>query len=81
MLSPLLAEAFQAVSIAYFVQSTGCWRAMPEACRRYGQTLGRLQRDLFDSEQSRSVGVLVTVILLMCYEARPRVSVIHETQH
>jgi hypothetical protein len=68
-LSPLLSEAFQAVSIAYFAKSIGSSTTMMlEAYRRHGQTLSRLQIALFDSEQSRSLGVLVTVILLMCYE-------------
>jgi hypothetical protein len=71
MFSPLLSQAFESVSIAHFGQATGSWRVMAQGYKSYQRTLDALQRALFDPEQSRSEGVLATVILLMAYEVLP----------
>ena len=70
--SPLLSVAFQAVSMAYFGQTTGSWRVMSQGYGLYRQTLERLQGALFDPMQSRSEGVLATVVLLVAYEVHPK---------
>jgi hypothetical protein len=70
MFSPLLTQAFRAVSIAYFGQSTGSPRLMSHGYKVYCQTLNHLQIALWDPKQSRSDGVFATVILLMAYEVR-----------
>lgn len=76
MFSPLLSDAFQAVSMAYFGQSTGNWTIMSQGYRCYRQTVDRLQEALFDPRQSRSEGVLATVILFMAYEVHSKRSLI-----
>ena len=70
MFSPLLTQAFRAVGIAYFGQCTGSPRIMSRGYKVYCQTLNHLQIALWDPRQSRSEGVLATVILLMAYEVR-----------
>jgi hypothetical protein len=70
MFSPLLTQAFRAVGIAYFGQCTGSPRIMSHGYKVYCQTLNHLQIALWDPRQSRSEGVLATVILLMAYEVR-----------
>ena len=72
MFSPLLTQAFQAVSIAYFGQSTGSPSIMSQGYKIYCQTLNHLQRSLWDPTQSRTEGVFATVILLMAYEVQTR---------
>ena len=69
--SPLLAGAFRAVSIAYCGQNLRSLRSQDvviQGYKNYAQTLRDLQLALLDPEQSRSEGVLATVILLMAYE-------------
>lgn len=68
MFSPLLTQAFNAVSIAYVGQSTGSPRLVSHAYKVYCETLNCLQLALWDPRQSRSPGVFATVILLMAYE-------------
>jgi hypothetical protein len=70
MFSPLLNEAFQAVSVAYFAQSIGSRAAVAHSYRGYCRVLHHLQKALIDPSQSRSSGVFATVILLMAYEVR-----------
>ncbi|KAH7357297.1 hypothetical protein BKA65DRAFT_496644 [Rhexocercosporidium sp. MPI-PUGE-AT-0058] len=69
MFSPLLSDAFHAVSIAYFGQFSGNWRVGFAGYNIYTRVLRRLQSALFHPEQSRSEGVFATVILLMAYES------------
>lgn len=71
--SPLLTEAFRAVSMAYFGQSTCSLGIMSQGYKEYRQTIDHLQRSLWDINQSRSDGVFATVILLMAYEVYMRV--------
>lgn len=71
MFSPLLSEAFLAVSMAYFGQTTGSWSLMSQGHGRYRSTLEHLQAALFDPRQSRSEGVFATVVLLIAYEVHP----------
>jgi hypothetical protein len=79
MFSPLLSDAFEVVSMAYFGQSTHSWAILSQSYQRYRQTVNRLQEALFDPRQSRSEGVLATVILLMAYEVHPKRSVTAST--
>jgi len=70
MFSPLLSDAFLAVSIVYFGQFSGDWRVGFSGYQIYTRVLRRLQSALFHPEQSRSEGVFATVILLMAYEVK-----------
>jgi hypothetical protein len=66
--SPLLQNAFHAVSISYFGQFLGDWRVVSAGRRSYLGVVSALQRALYHPVQSRSEGVLATAILLMAYE-------------
>jgi hypothetical protein len=72
MFSPMLNEAFQAVSVAYFGQGVGSREALAHGYRSYGGVLNQLNSALVDPRQSRSAGVFATVILLMAYEVSSR---------
>lgn len=68
MFSPLLNEAFKAVSVTYFAQGVGSRGALAHGYRTYCGVLNHLNSALVDPRQSRSAGVFATVILLMAYE-------------
>jgi hypothetical protein len=68
MFSPLLQNAFHAVSTSYFGQFLGDWRVVSAGRRSYLGVVSALQRALYHPVQSRSEGVLATAILLMAYE-------------
>lgn len=69
MFSPILNEAFEAVSVAYFAQYVGSQGAMAHSYQTYCRVLHHLQSALVNPQQSRSAGVFATVILLMAYES------------
>ena len=68
MFSPLLQNAFHAVSISYFGQFLGDWRIVSAGRWSYLGVVSALQRALYHPVQSRSEGVLATAILLMAYD-------------
>ena len=68
MFSTLLGEAFHAVSVAHFAQEMGSRSGMAHSHRTYTRVLQRLQNALMDPSQSRSSGVLATIVLLMAYQ-------------
>ena len=72
MFSPLLNEAFRAVSVTYFGQGVGSPAFLAQGHRIYSGVLNNLNSALVDPSQSRSAGVFATVILLMAYEVSSR---------
>jgi hypothetical protein len=68
MFSPLLCDAFQATSTTFFGQSILDQRIETFGYKDYPMVLHSLQQALFNTEQSRSQGVFLTVAVLMCFE-------------
>ena len=68
MFSPLLKHAFTAASALYFGCSVRDWRFVAVSANLYTGVLRDLQQALYHPEQSRSEGVLATVVVLMAYE-------------
>lgn len=67
--SPILHEAFRSTSTTYFGRAAGDLRLVFAGHKIYINVLKSLQRALSCRKQSRSTGTLLTVILLMAYEA------------
>lgn len=72
MFSPLLADAFRAVSISYAGRSVVDNRMMNDAYKDYQLVLRDLQHALYDQEKSKSQGVLLTVMVLVVFESVQR---------
>ncbi|CZR63629.1 uncharacterized protein PAC_13526 [Phialocephala subalpina] len=67
-LSPILDKAFQSASLAYYGQKVGDLRIVISGRAIYSKVLNALQNTLSSPEQSRSIEVLLTVIVLIAHE-------------
>lgn len=68
MFSPILTDAFEAVSVAFFGRSIQDKTIEAAGFRLYPRVLNGLQQALLDPERSKAESTLVTVILLMAFE-------------
>lgn len=68
MFSPLISDAFEAVSVAFFGRSIQDKRIEASGFRLYPRVLRGLQDALVDPEKSKAESTLVTVILLLAFE-------------
>lgn len=68
MFSPLIADAFEAVSVAFFGRSVQNKELEASGFRLYPRVLRGLQDALLDPERSKSEATLVTVTLLLAFE-------------
>ena len=68
MFSPLISEAFEAVSVAFFGRSVQDKQIEASGFRLYPRVLRGLQDALLDPERSKAESTLVTVILLLAFE-------------
>ncbi|KAL4894904.1 hypothetical protein BDV59DRAFT_175235 [Aspergillus ambiguus] len=72
MFSPILKDAFEAVSVAFFGRSIQDKRIEMSGHHLYPRVLRKLQLALQDPERSRAESTLATVILLMAFESVER---------
>ncbi|KAB8257371.1 hypothetical protein BDV32DRAFT_82732 [Aspergillus pseudonomiae] len=72
MFSPILMEAYEAVSVAFFGRSVQDPRIEKSGSPLYGRVLRNLQSALQDPERSKAESTLATVILLMAFESVER---------
>ncbi|KAJ5238986.1 hypothetical protein N7468_003605 [Penicillium chermesinum] len=72
MFSPLISDAFEAVSVAFFGRSVGNKGLEASGFRLYPRVLRGLQDALLDPERSKSEATLVTVTLLLAFESVER---------
>lgn len=79
MFSPLLMDAFEGVSIAFFGRSVEDPRLVRSGSEMYGRVLRNLQNALFDPERSKAESTLATVILLMAFEVLNLLSIIRSS--
>ncbi|PGH10723.1 hypothetical protein AJ79_05314 [Helicocarpus griseus UAMH5409] len=70
--SPVLSDAFKAVSLTYFGQNVADQRIERTGYRVHVSVLRKLQEAINQMEKTNSQGVLLTVCLLMCFEAIQR---------
>lgn len=70
MFSPLITDAFEAVSVAFFGRSVQNKEIEASGFRLYPRVLRALQDALVDPEKSKAESTLVTVILLLAFEVR-----------
>lgn len=70
MFSPMISNAFEAVSTTFFGRSIQDPRIEASGLKLYPKVLRSLQQALLDPERSRSEATLVTVTLLMAFEVR-----------
>lgn len=70
MFSPMISNAFDAVSATFFGRSVRDPRVESSGLKLYPKVLRSLQQALLDPERSRSEATLVTVTLLMAFEVR-----------
>jgi hypothetical protein len=77
MFSPLITDAFEAVSVAFFGRSVQNKQIEASGFRLYPRVLRSLQDALVDPEKSKAESTLVTVILLLAFEVRPMKNDIH----
>lgn len=70
MFSPLITDAFEAVSVAFFGRSVQNKQIEASGFRLYPRVLRALQDALVDPEKSKSESTLVTVTLLLAFEVR-----------
>lgn len=68
MFSPIIGDAFDAVSVAFFGRTTRDPRIEATGFQLYPKVLRNLQQALVDPERSKAESTLVTVILLMAFE-------------
>lgn len=68
MFSPLITDAFEAVSVAFFGRSVQNKQIEASGFRLYPRVLRGLQDALVDPEKSKAESTLVTVILLLAFE-------------
>lgn len=68
MFSPLISDAFEAVSVAFFGRSIRNKQVEASGFRLYPRVLRSLQDALVDPERSKAESTLVTVILLLAFE-------------
>lgn len=74
MFSPMISNAFEAVSVTFFGRSVQDSRAEAAGMKLYPRVLRSLQDALLDPERSRSEATLVTVTLLLAFESIERTS-------
>ncbi|KAJ5888592.1 hypothetical protein N7495_008633 [Penicillium taxi] len=72
MFSPLISDAFEAVSVAFFGRSIQDKEIESSGFRLYPRVLRGLQDALNDPERCKSESTLVTVILLLAFESVER---------
>lgn len=72
MFSPLISDAFEAVSVAFFGRSVQNKQIEASGFRLYPRVLRALQDALVDPEKSKAESTLVTVILLLAFEVSSR---------
>lgn len=72
MFSPLITDAFEAVSVAFFGRSVQDKRIEASGFRLYPRVLHGLQDALNDPERCKAESTLVTVILLLAFESVER---------
>ncbi|KAJ5947755.1 hypothetical protein N7466_000770 [Penicillium verhagenii] len=72
MFSPLISDAFEAVSVAFFGRSVQNKSIEASGFRLYPRVLRQLQDALVDPERSKSEATLVTVTLLIAFESVER---------
>ncbi|KAJ9295250.1 transcriptional regulator family: Fungal Specific TF [Paecilomyces variotii] len=72
MFSPMISNAFEAVSTTFFGRSIQDPRIEASGLKLYPKVLRSLQQALLDPERSRSEATLVTVTLLMAFESIER---------
>ncbi|KAJ5708791.1 transcriptional regulator family: Fungal Specific TF [Penicillium malachiteum] len=72
MFSPLISDAFEAVSVAFFGRSVQNKEIEASGFRLYPRVLRGLQDALIDPERSKSEATLVTVTLLLAFESVER---------
>ncbi|KAJ5823835.1 hypothetical protein N7447_006175 [Penicillium robsamsonii] len=72
MFSPLITDAFEAVSVAFFGRSVQSKHIEASGFRLYPRVLRSLQDALVDPEKSKAESTLVTVILLLAFESVER---------
>ena len=70
MFSPILTDAFEAVSVAFFGRSIQDKSLEIAGFKLYPRVLQGLQQALLDPERSKAESTLVTVILLIAFEVR-----------
>lgn len=68
MFSPLMSDAFEAVSVAFFGRSIQNPQVEASGFRLYPRVLRALQDALVDPERSKAESTLVTVTLLLAFE-------------
>ena len=68
MFSPLISDAFEAVSVAFFGRSIQNKQIEASGFRLYPRVLRGLQDALMDPERSKAESTLVTVTLLLAFE-------------
>lgn len=68
MFSPMISNAFEAVSTTFFGRSIQDRRIEAKGLKLYPKVLRSLQEALLDPERSRAEATLVTVTLLMAFE-------------
>lgn len=72
MFSPLITDAFEAVSVAFFGRSVQNKQIEASGFRLYPRVLRGLQDALNDPERCKAESTLVTVILLLAFESVER---------
>lgn len=72
MFSPLLSDAYEAVSVAFFGRSVQNKQIEASGFRLYPRVLRGLQDALNDPERCKAESTLVTVILLLAFESVER---------
>ncbi|KAJ5103209.1 hypothetical protein N7532_003738 [Penicillium argentinense] len=72
MFSPLISDAFEAVSVAFFGRSIQDKQIEASGFRLYPRVLRGLQDALNDPERCKAESTLVTVILLLAFESVER---------
>ncbi|KAJ5142552.1 uncharacterized protein N7515_001339 [Penicillium bovifimosum] len=72
MFSPLISDAFEAVSVAFFGRSVQNKQIEASGFRLYPRVLRALQDALVDPEKCKAESTLVTVILLLAFESVER---------
>ncbi|EKV11470.1 Fungal transcriptional regulatory protein, N-terminal [Penicillium digitatum] len=72
MFSPLITDAFEAVSVAFFGRSVQNKQIEASGFRLYPRVLRELQDALVDPEKCKAESTLVTVILLLAFESVER---------
>ncbi|OOF91903.1 hypothetical protein ASPCADRAFT_56433 [Aspergillus carbonarius ITEM 5010] len=81
MFSPILEDAFESVSVAYFGRTVQNKDLEAAGFRLYPRVLRSLQQALQDPERSKAESTLVTVTLLMAFESVERTTQVSLIAH